>query len=216
MDFTIEVERRGGHQKTKLKDLRMFHGKCDKGEIKIKKFLGTGLWTYLSLICKKCKTGVVVTQLYSFKKWLLTTAVDGLMRNISQNHYRIKGNVLTYKILEKVGTINFTIIQVEPEKKTEKKSKKKSKKDIKTIGDLKGKITELEKTKKEGEEEAQKTIGELEEKLAKLEKSKREPGEIYCPYCGAQLILIGPFCPLCGANIEERIKETKKVSTPNK
>lgn len=37
--------------------------------------------------------------------------------------------------------------------------------------------------------------------------------EIYCSYCGEELLPIFFFCPFCGANIKERIEETKKATT---
>lgn len=40
--------------------------------------------------------------------------------------------------------------------------------------------------------------------------------DYYCPFCGSQIVTTAAYCHNCGTEIEERIKETKKVSTSNK
>lgn len=50
----------------------------------------------------------------------------------------------------------------------------------------------------------------------KTEENKEKVKRIYCPYCGTELAISVSSCPFCGANIENRILEIEKVSTPNK
>ncbi|XOB42533.1 MAG: hypothetical protein ACKKMP_00540 [Candidatus Nealsonbacteria bacterium] len=39
-----------------------------------------------------------------------------------------------------------------------------------------------------------------------------EEQELYCPYCGGQLIPEGSYCPFCGIKLDERIEEIKEAS----
>lgn len=239
MDFTINVEERRGYKKTKFRNLRMFHGECNEGKIKANKLRvnNDGIrWlfdldsyeSYLSLICEKCKTGVVIKDNYgSFRKDILSTAVDGQERKGREDQYRIKANWLIYKTTHMLNEVQFTISQIKPEGKPEEKLEEEvGRKAKKTIRELKDKLAKVEKGKKEAEEKAKKTteklrvakkqLKRLKEKIVQLEKDKREPDEIYCPSCGTKITITDSSCPFCGVNIEERIKKIEKVPTYNK
>ncbi|XOB40208.1 MAG: hypothetical protein ACKKMR_02665 [Candidatus Nealsonbacteria bacterium] len=222
MDFTINVEERKGYKKTKFRNLRMFHNECCGGEIKANKFRvnNNGLtwvfsrYIYLSLICKKCKAGVVIEDdRGSFRKGILSTAVDGQEEKEWKVQYRIKSNWLIYKTTDKLNEhIQFTITQIKPKGKPEEKLEEKlGKKTRKTISDLKEKLIKIEQAKREVEKEAKKTIEELKEKLAKVAQVKEKASEFYCPSCGVQLTSIVSFCPFCGINVEDRVKELKET-----
>jgi len=56
---------------------------------------------------------------------------------------------------------------------------------------------------------------EIQSKILKdSEKTEEKTEEIYCPYCGEQLMPGGSYCAFCGTNIEERIKELEKFQLP--
>ncbi|XOB42457.1 MAG: zinc-ribbon domain-containing protein [Candidatus Nealsonbacteria bacterium] len=45
---------------------------------------------------------------------------------------------------------------------------------------------------------------------------QKDSEDFYCPFCGSQLVTTATYCHNCGAELEDRIKEIEKVSTPSK
>jgi len=41
--------------------------------------------------------------------------------------------------------------------------------------------------------------------------SQKGVNELFCPYCGGQLMPEGSYCPFCGINVEDRVKELKET-----